>query len=42
MFADGGKLKNGQLTYAEQKQLTFKNLWAVEADMTINANEDTW
>jgi hypothetical protein len=26
MFADGGKLKNGQLTYAEQKQLTFKNL----------------
>jgi len=26
MFADGGKLKMGQLTYAEQKQLNFKTL----------------
>jgi len=41
-FKDGGKLKRGGLTYKEQQKLSFKNLWAVEADMTINANEVTW
>lgn len=41
-FKDGWKLKRGWFSYAEQKQLTFKNLWAVEADMVINANEVTW
>jgi hypothetical protein len=41
-FKDGGKLKRGWLTYKEQQKLSFKNLWAVEADMSINANEVTW
>lgn len=40
-FKDGWKFKS-ELTYAEQKTLSFKNIWALESDMTINANEVTW
>lgn len=42
MFADGGKLKNSQLTYAEQKQLNFKTLGALESSLTVNENEVVW
>lgn len=42
MFADWGKLKMGQLTYAEQKQLNFKTLWALESSLTVNENEVVW
>lgn len=41
-YTDGGKLKRGGLTYAEQKALAFKNIGAVEADMTVNKNEVVW
>ena len=42
MFADGGKLKNWQLSIAEQKQLSFKTIGALESTMSVNANEVTW
>lgn len=42
MFADGWKLKMWQLTYAEQKQLNFKSIGALEATLTVNANEVVW
>ena len=41
-YKDGGKMKRGQLTYAEQKQLSFKAIGSLETDMTINKNEVTW
>lgn len=41
-YKDGGKLKRGGLTYAEQKALNFKAIGAIEADMTINKNEVVW
>lgn len=40
-FKDGGKWKT-ELTYAEQKTLSFKNIGSLEADMTISANEVKW
>lgn len=40
-FKDGGKMSK-QLTYAEQKAINFKSIWALEADMAVNANEVTW
>ncbi len=40
-FKDGGKW-NKELTYQEMKTLSFKNIGALEADMTINQNEVTW
>ena len=42
MFADGGKLKNAQLSIAEQKQLSFKTIGALESTMSVNANEVIW
>lgn len=41
-YADGGRLKRGKLTYAEQKALTFKSIGALETDMTIEKNEVVW
>jgi hypothetical protein len=41
-YADGGKLKRGQLTYAEQKTIAFKNIGALESDLTIRPNEIVW
>ncbi len=41
-YKDGGKMKRGGLTYAEQKQLGFKSIGSLETDMTINKNEVTW
>ncbi len=41
-YRDGGKLKRGGLTYAEQKALGFKSLGALDTDMTINKNEVVW
>lgn len=41
-FKDGWKLKRGWLSYADQKQLSFKSLWAVETDMVVSSNEVTW
>lgn len=40
-FKDGGKFKN-ELTYAEQKTISFKNIGSLEADMTISPNQVTW
>lgn len=42
MFTDGGKLKTGKLTIAEQKQLNFKSLGALESSLVVNANEVVW
>jgi len=42
MFADWGKMKKGWLTYAQQKQLSFKNIGSLDATMTVNQNEVTW
>lgn len=41
-YADGGKMKRGGLTYAQQKSVNFKTIGALEADMSINQNEVTW
>lgn len=41
-YKDGGKMKRGTLTYAEQRALGFKNIGSLETDMTINKNEVTW
>lgn len=41
-YKDGGMLKRGGLTYAEQKALNFKSIGAIEADMTIEKNEVVW
>lgn len=41
-YKDGGKLKRGGLTYAEQRNLAFKNIGSIESDMTINKNEVVW
>jgi hypothetical protein len=40
-FKDGGKMTK-QLTYADQKSINFKSIGALEADMSVNANEVTW
>lgn len=42
MFADWGKLKMWQLSYAEQKQLNFKTIWSLEAQLSVNENEVVW
>jgi hypothetical protein len=42
VYKDGGKMKRGGLTYAEQKQLSFKSIGSLETDMTINKNEVVW
>lgn len=42
MYKDGGKLKRGGFTYAEQKALAFKKIGSIEADMTVNKNEVVW
>jgi hypothetical protein len=31
-----------QLTYKEQKAINFKSIGALEADMSVNANEVIW
>lgn len=41
-FKDGGYLKRGGLTYAEQKALAFKQIGSIESDMTVNKNEVVW
>lgn len=41
-YKDGGKMKRGQLTYADQKALNFKSIGSLETDMTINKNEVVW
>lgn len=41
-YKDGGKMKRGGLTYAEQKALSFKSIGSLDTDMTINKNEVTW
>lgn len=41
MFTDWGKMKT-QLTYAEQKAISFKSIGALEATMSVNANEVVW
>lgn len=41
-YKDGGKLKRGGLTYAEQKSLNFKSIGSIESDMTVNKNEVVW
>lgn len=41
-YKDGGKMKRGTLTYAEQKSLNFKSIGSLETDMTINKNEVVW
>lgn len=41
-FKDGGKMQRGGLTFLQQQQLKFKNIGAIEADMTINKNEVVW
>lgn len=42
MFKDGGSLKRGGLSFAEQQSLKFKNIGSLEADMSINKNTVTW
>jgi len=42
MFRDGGKMKSGGLTFADQQALKFKNIGSLEADMSVTKNEVTW
>lgn len=42
MYKDGGKLKRGKFTYAEQKAINFKAIGTLETDMTIEKNAVTW
>ena len=42
MFKDGGKMKSGGLTFADQQALKFKNIGSLEADMSVTKNEVTW
>lgn len=42
VYKDGGKMKRGWLTYADQKALNFKSIGSLETDMTINKNEVVW
>lgn len=42
MFKDGGKMKSGGLSFADQQALKFKNIGSLESDMSVTKNEVTW
>lgn len=42
MYADGWTLRKWGLTYAQQKQLSFKNIGSLDATMVVAQNEVTW
>lgn len=42
MFKDGGTLKRGGLSFADQQSLKFKNIGSLESDMSVTKNEVKW
>ena len=42
LYTDGGKMKMGWFTFAEQKTLSFKNIGNLSSTMTVNENEVVW
>jgi len=41
-YADWGSVQRGTMKYTKDQTLKFKNIWALEWDMTVNANEVVW
>lgn len=42
LYADWGSLRKWGLSYAQQKQLSFKNIGSLDSTMTVNQNEVVW
>lgn len=42
MFKEGGTLRRGGLSFAEQQSLKFKNIGSLESDMSVTKNEVKW